>query len=214
MSDLNTENTEGYEPIDILDEDTGEVVGTSRMMADPNEDEETEIEVEESEAIEGEETEIEVEESETTEGEETEIEVEESEVVTEEDVDLMLDDENVFTLDDFIVDEDGNLTLSEEQLAALMGNSEEEMISYEPVEMSTTFLGISIIQFIVSIVLMTIVLQQTKSSSGMMTSEPAGASGSYWSQNKGRSQESQLSKMTIFLAVLFFVLTLALGFLK
>ena len=81
--------------------------------------------------------------------------------------------------------------------------------------MSMPFIGLSAIQCIVAFLLIAVVLQQSKSASGITSSAIVGGdSQSYWNQNKGRSQESKLARMTVILGVIFFIVTISLGFVK
>ncbi len=86
----------------------------------------------------------------------------------------------------------------------------------EPTGMSIPFIGLSVIQCVVAFLLIVIVLQQSKSASSMTSSSMAGSGDnqSYWSQNKGRSKESKLARITVILGVIFFIVTIALGFVR
>lgn len=86
----------------------------------------------------------------------------------------------------------------------------------EPTSMSIPFIGLSVIQCIVAFLLIVVVLQQSKSASSMTSNSMVGSGDnkSYWSQNKGRSKESKLARITIILGVIFFIITIALGFVK
>ncbi|WP_317366722.1 preprotein translocase subunit SecG [uncultured Tyzzerella sp.] len=85
----------------------------------------------------------------------------------------------------------------------------------KPDSMSIPFIGLSVIQCIVAFLLIVVVLQQSKSASGITSSSIVGGdSQSYWNQNKGRSKESKLARLTIILGVIFFIVTIALGFVR
>lgn len=66
-----------------------------------------------------------------------------------------------------------------------------------------------VIFIIVSLVLATLILMQEGKSAGL--GSISGAAESYWGQNKGRSMEGTLVKLTKILAVLFFVLAAVLN---
>ena len=80
--------------------------------------------------------------------------------------------------------------------------------------MSVPFIGLSAIQFIVSFLLIIIVLQQSKTATGMTSTVFGGDSSSYWNKNKGRSKESKQARLTVILAVIFFIVTIALTIIK
>ncbi len=82
--------------------------------------------------------------------------------------------------------------------------------------MSIPFIGLSIIQCVIAFLLIVVVLQQSKSASGMTSSTMIGNGDnqSYWSQNKGRSKESKLARMTVILGVIFFIITITLGLIR
>ena len=69
-----------------------------------------------------------------------------------------------------------------------------------------TFL--TIVFIIVAIVLTILVLMQEGKSAGL-SGTITGMADTYWGKNKGRSKEGQLVKYTTILAVLFFVLAIA-----
>ncbi len=68
---------------------------------------------------------------------------------------------------------------------------------------------LTIIYVLVCIALTVIVLMQEGKSAGL--GAISGAADTYWGQNKGRSMEGGLVKVTKILAVLFFVLSLVLS---
>ncbi len=86
----------------------------------------------------------------------------------------------------------------------------------QPTTMSIPFIGLSAIQCVVAFLLIVVVLQQSKSASSITSSAIVGSGDnqSYWSQNKGRSKESKLARMTVILGVIFFIITIALGFVR
>lgn len=73
---------------------------------------------------------------------------------------------------------------------------------------------LTIVYIIICVVLAVIVLMQEGKQRGL--GSLSGSSETYWGQNKGRSMEGGLVKITRILAVAFFVLSLVLsmGFLK
>lgn len=74
-----------------------------------------------------------------------------------------------------------------------------------------TFL--TIVFIIVSIVLTILVLMQEGKSAGL-SGTISGVADTYWGKNKGRSMEGKLEKYTKILAVLFFVLAIAVEMFK
>ena len=70
--------------------------------------------------------------------------------------------------------------------------------------MSTLKMIATVAYIIICIALVIVVLMQEGKTSGL------GAADSYWSKNKGRSQEGMLVKITRVLAVLFVVLSVVL----
>ena len=69
---------------------------------------------------------------------------------------------------------------------------------------------IVIIAFLVlSVVLTIIILMQEGKDSGL-SGTLTGSADSYWAKNKGRSKDAVIKKVTVFLAVLYFVLAILL----
>ena len=62
---------------------------------------------------------------------------------------------------------------------------------------------------LISIVLMIVVLMQEGKDSGL-SGTLTGSADSYWTKNKGRSKDAVIKKVTVFLAVLYFVLAILL----
>lgn len=62
---------------------------------------------------------------------------------------------------------------------------------------------------LISIVLMIVVLMQEGKDSGL-SGTLTGSADSYWAKNKGRSKDAVIKKVTVFLAVLYFVLAILL----
>ena len=67
---------------------------------------------------------------------------------------------------------------------------------------------LTIVFIIVSIVLTVLVLMQVGKSAGL-SGAISGVADTYWGKNKGRSMEGKLVKYTKILAVLFFLLAIA-----
>lgn len=74
--------------------------------------------------------------------------------------------------------------------------------------MSTLKMIATVAYIIICIALVIVVLMQEGKTSGL--GALSGAADSYWSKNKGRSQEGMLVKITGVLAVLFVVLSVVL----
>ncbi len=86
----------------------------------------------------------------------------------------------------------------------------------QPANMSIPFIGLSAIQCVVAFFLIVVVLQQSKSASSITSGAIVGSGDnqSYWSKNKGRSKESKLARTTVILGLIFFIITIALGFIR
>lgn len=74
--------------------------------------------------------------------------------------------------------------------------------------MSTLKMIATVAYIIICIALVIVVLMQEGKTSGL--GALSGAADSYWSKNKGRSQEEMLVKITRVLAILFVVLSVVL----
>lgn len=74
--------------------------------------------------------------------------------------------------------------------------------------MSTLKMLVTVAYIIICIALVIVVLMQEGKTSGL--GAVGGASDTYWSKNKGRSQEGMLVKITRVLAILFIVLSVVL----
>ena len=75
--------------------------------------------------------------------------------------------------------------------------------------METLRLVVTICYMIICVALVILVLMQEGKSEGL-SGAINGVADSYWGKNKGRSIEGTLSKITVVLAVLFFVVSLVL----
>ena len=62
---------------------------------------------------------------------------------------------------------------------------------------------------LISVVLMIVVLMQEGKDSGL-SGTLTGSTDSYWAKNKGRSKDAVIKKVTVFLAILYFVLAILL----
>ncbi len=70
--------------------------------------------------------------------------------------------------------------------------------------------ALTIVFIIVSVALMIVVLMQEGKENGL-TGTLTGSADTYWSKNKGRSKDAVMRKITVVLAVLFFLLAGALS---
>lgn len=83
--------------------------------------------------------------------------------------------------------------------------------------MSVLFIILSALLFLNCVALVAVILMQKKNATGMgstMGGMGGGSGQTYWDKNKGRSLEGQLENYTRILAGVFFVLSLALCFIK
>ena len=62
---------------------------------------------------------------------------------------------------------------------------------------------------LISVVLMIVVLMQEGKDSGL-SGALTGSADSYWAKNKGRSKDAVIKKVTVFLAIVYFVLAILL----
>ncbi|MBR4341502.1 MAG: preprotein translocase subunit SecG [Lachnospiraceae bacterium] len=72
---------------------------------------------------------------------------------------------------------------------------------------------LTVAYLIICVAIVFIVMVQDTNSQGLGAALAGGNAnnGSYWSKNKGRSKEGMLNKVTIFLALLFIVLSVVLS---
>ena len=68
-----------------------------------------------------------------------------------------------------------------------------------------------VIYFIVAIVLIILALIQAKEDAGLSSTITGSSTNNFFEKNKGRTKEGKQKKWTIILAVVFAVLTIALG---
>lgn len=74
--------------------------------------------------------------------------------------------------------------------------------------------GIATVIYVINcLVLIVICLMQSKEDEGASGAIVGGASSSFYEKNKGRTKEGMLKKWTIILAIIFVILTIALGIL-
>ena len=107
--------------------------------------------------------------------------------------------------DELEIEEDGEETTAETVAETTFFNS------------GTTFLALSSFQLIISILLIGVVLQQQAKLSNSFSSSGESnmiETDSYWKKNKGRSKEGKLARLTVILAVIFFITTFILGFMQ
>lgn len=70
-----------------------------------------------------------------------------------------------------------------------------------------------VIYFMVAIVLIILTLIQTKEDAGLSSTITGSSTNNFFEKNKGRTKEGKQKKWTIILAVVFAILTIALGIL-
>lgn len=66
------------------------------------------------------------------------------------------------------------------------------------------------IYIVICLVLIVLVLKQTKDDSGASGTIVGGSSSNFYEKNKGRTKEGKLKRATIILMVLFFILSITL----
>ncbi len=67
------------------------------------------------------------------------------------------------------------------------------------------------IAFIIVCVLLSVVVLMQEGKENGLTGTLTGSADTYWSKNKGHSKDAVIKKVTVVLAVLFFVLAMALS---
>lgn len=110
------------------------------------------------------------------------------------------------TEDTEVSSEDISQEISLEDLILESGT---ESITITAPEMTSSYIVLSSTHLIISIVLILVILKQSKNATGISSGNEL--SQTYWAKNKGNSQESKLAKVTVVLAVVFFILTLAIS---
>ena len=70
-----------------------------------------------------------------------------------------------------------------------------------------------VIYFIVAIVLIILALIQSKEDAGLSSTITGSSTNNFFEKNKGRTKEGKQKKWTIILAIVFAILTIALGIL-
>ncbi len=74
--------------------------------------------------------------------------------------------------------------------------------------------GIVTVLYVINcLVLIVICLMQSKDDEGASGAIVGGSSSSFYEKNKGRTKEGMLKRLTIILAIVFVILTIALGIL-
>ena len=68
-----------------------------------------------------------------------------------------------------------------------------------------------VVYFVVSVALIILALIQAKEDAGLSSTITGSSASNFFEKNKGRTKEGKQKKWTIILAVLFAVLTIALG---
>ena len=72
---------------------------------------------------------------------------------------------------------------------------------------------LTVVYSILCVVLIIIVLSQTKEDSGASATVMGASANNFYEKNKGRTREGKIKKLTIALTILYFVLTIAIGIL-
>lgn len=70
-----------------------------------------------------------------------------------------------------------------------------------------------VIYSILCVVLIFLVLSQTKEDSGASATVMGASSNNFYEKNKGRTREGRIKRLTIALIVVYFILTIAVGIL-
>ena len=68
------------------------------------------------------------------------------------------------------------------------------------------------ILIIISVLITILVLMQKSNDDGLSGAIVGGSSDTFYGKNKGRTKEAKLAKMTKYLAIVFFVVVLVMGF--
>ena len=71
----------------------------------------------------------------------------------------------------------------------------------------------TVVYSILCVVLIIIVLSQTKEDSGASATVMGASANNFYEKNKGRTREGKIKKLTIALTIVYFVLTIAIGIL-
>ncbi len=70
-----------------------------------------------------------------------------------------------------------------------------------------------VIYFIVAIAIIILALMQTKEDQGLSSTITGSSTNNFYEKNKGRTKEGKLKRWTVILAIIFAILTIALGIL-
>ena len=72
---------------------------------------------------------------------------------------------------------------------------------------------LTVIYFIVAIIVIILALLQSKEDSGLSSTITGSSTNNFYEKNKGRTKEGKQKRWTIILAIVFAILTIALGIL-
>ena len=70
---------------------------------------------------------------------------------------------------------------------------------------------LTVIYFVIALVVIILALIQTKDDSGLSQTITGSSTNNFFEKNKGRTKEGKQKRWTIILAILFAILTIALG---
>ena len=72
---------------------------------------------------------------------------------------------------------------------------------------------LTVVYFIIAVAVIILALIQTKDDGGVSETITGSSTNNFYEKNKGKTKEGKLKRWTIILAILFVILTLALGIL-
>ena len=72
---------------------------------------------------------------------------------------------------------------------------------------------LTVVYSILCVILIIIVLSQTKEDSGASSTVMGASANNFYEKNKGRTREGKIKKLTIALTIVYFILTIAIGIL-
>lgn len=67
------------------------------------------------------------------------------------------------------------------------------------------------VYLVVCLILIILVMKQSKEDSGASGTIVGGSSNNFYEKNKGRTREGKIKRTTIFLMIIFFILSIGLG---
>ena len=70
---------------------------------------------------------------------------------------------------------------------------------------------VTVIYFIIAVAVIILALMQSKEDSGLSSTITGSSTNNFFEKNKGRTKEGKQKKWTVILAVVFAILTIALG---